>query len=238
MYRGNEGVRRIVFQRFMVVLVGAGFVLWISPRSQAGFIDLGNSGWRASWDDQLDPVAQIVLSATGVDPTNNRVLIEKTAQFTEPPVGGVFPSIDILFEQIAPEAVRYIVIEDEIITNQTGEDWTDFHMEILDNPGVVFDPALTLASNGPAPIGFTINPFSQASFDNGNTLLNIWDGVVLDTFNWFPGGGISNGELYIDANPTGSTSFILRETPTPEPGTLAMMALGFGAIRLQCRKRR
>ena len=42
------------------------------------------------WDDSLDSYVQIILSPTGVDLANDAVHIEKSAQFTLPPVNGNF----------------------------------------------------------------------------------------------------------------------------------------------------
>lgn len=182
--------------------------------AQAGMVDIGG-GWTASWDPGLDPYVDI--QSFGV--TGDAVVIEKSAEFTS------FPqNVDITFVQTATDAVPYIVIDDEIITNSTGVDWTDFHMEIVGNGA--FDPAQT--GGGGGPIGFTIAPFTQASFQNNDTLLNIDGGVVPNGTQWFPGDGATNGLLYIDARPTAASpnTFILREYPTPTPGSFGLLALG------------
>ncbi|MHC4236048.1 MAG: hypothetical protein ACYSUQ_13105 [Planctomycetota bacterium] len=179
----------------------------------AGVINLGG-GWQAEWDASLDPFVSI--SSAGV--VGDAVFIQKSAEFTQGPEGGQFPSIPIVFRQIAYHAVSNIVIDDEIITNSTGVDWTDFHMQLLDGPDAMFDPALTAASGGPPPIGFSIAPFSEAEFSVDNTSLDIWGGVVPDGNIWFPGNGAEDGQLWINVEAHEQepfTVFTFKETPTP-----------------------
>jgi hypothetical protein len=181
------------------------------------------SGWTASWDSGLDPYVDITVDS--VD--SQAVVIQKFAEFN------LFKPILITFTQTSASAVSYIVIEDEGITNSSGVDWTDFHFELLDGAGVVkdavFDPAKTAASGGPGPIGWYIGPFEQAAFADDNTVLNLWDGVVADGSKWYPGDGAQDGQLWIDVNPKLErpfTTFILKEIPTPEPASAALLGLG------------
>ncbi len=96
------------------------FVVVALPTSaaSAGFIDIGG-GWTAQWDDSLDPF----VSITPLGVVGDAVFIRKTAEFTQGQEGGFFPSIPIVFRQNAFGAVSNIVIEDELITNSTGETW-------------------------------------------------------------------------------------------------------------------
>jgi MYXO-CTERM domain-containing protein len=204
--------------------------------AQAGFTILGNSGWRADWDSSLDPFVQINFVAVnfGVD----AVFIQKSAEFTQGPVNGIFPSIPVVFTQIAPNAntVHNIVIDDEIIHNSTGTAWTDFHMDLLDHGEVQFDPVHTAASGGGGPIGFSIAPFTTAAFTPDLARLDIAGGTIPNGGLWFPGSGANDGQLWIHVNSlNGSTSWTLKETPTPAPGALALLGmaavLGFGRRR-------
>lgn len=199
-------------------------------------------GWQASWDASLDPYVDITDFAQNTVATvpgtggAEALIFEKTAEFIQGPQLGVFPPIAITFTQTALDATRFLVIDDEIITNSTGVDWLDFHMLLLDSGDVVFDPART--SGGTGPINWTIDPFLQAAFTTPTTL-DIWDGVIPDGMQWNPGDGASDGQLFIDVtlsedlgNPT---TFILKEQPTiPEPASFALLALG-GAFLLRRR---
>jgi len=218
----------------LVMILASACGLAAADVARAGSIDIcgagpGGSGWRATWDSSLDGLVQIIASdCTQI--ANGRVFIEKSAEFTQgPSPSGVFPTIAITFTQTAVTNVTRIIIEDEIITNSTGSPWTDFHMDLIDSGDAVFDVAATAASGGPGPIGFSIAPFTQAGFTNGNTRLDIFGGVVANGTQWFPGGGALDGELHIAVNPHAQapfTVFSLKETPTPEPASLMLLTLG------------
>jgi MYXO-CTERM domain-containing protein len=193
----------------------------LAGAANAGVVNLGG-GWQASWDSALDPFVDIHVNAVGAD----AVFIEKSAEFTGAPVGGIFPAIDIVFTQINAVAVHNIVIDDEIIHNSTGTPWSDFHMDLLGNPNVVYDTASTSTSGGPPPIGFSIAPFTVAAFASGNTVLNMSGGVVPSGGLWFPGGGASDGQLWMHLNALNvGQTYTLREQPTPAPGALALLGM-------------
>lgn len=205
--------------------------LFAGTQAQAGFTALGGN-WVAEWHNSLDPFVTINFVAI----VGDVIHIQKSAQFTQgPDQNGLFPSIPIVFRQIGVSTVTHIVIDDEIITNQTGSTWTDFHMDILDSGDASFNPALTLASGGGGPIGFSIDPFTQAAFSNGNTDLDIWGGQILNGQTWFPGDGAFDGQLWINVNSQWNgqfgTVFVLKETPTPTPGALALLGLAAFAGR-------
>jgi uncharacterized protein (TIGR03382 family) len=205
-------------KRYGIVAIAG---LAMASAAQAGFVDLGG-GWTAQWDAGLDPYVDV--QSYGVV-NGDTLVIQKSAEFTS------FPQvIDVLFVQTDPGAVPYIAIDDEIITNSTPVDWTDFHMETVGNAS--FNPALT--GGGGGPIGFSIDPFTQAAFQNGDTLLNIDGGVVPTGTQWYPGDGATNGLLFINALPSSSSpnTFILREYPTPTPGAMSLLGLaGLGVLR-------
>lgn len=216
-------------------------VLLSAVQSFGAVVPLGTSGWTASWDAALDPFLAVVVDGQSA----NAVFIEKNAQFIAPPgPGGLFEPISITFTQTSPNAVPNIVIVEEAITNQTGVAWLDFHFDITDSGDAAFNPAATAASGGPAPIGFSVSPFTTAVFGNSgsgpNTSLDMAGGVVPDGATWFPGAGPGgNGDLWITANvrpTTPFTTFTLKERPTiPEPSSLAL--LGLGALPLLRRRR-
>lgn len=202
----------------------------------AGFTNLGGN-WRAEWDDSLDQYVDVSSIGPVDTPHGRALIIEKAAEFTQPSVNGQFPAIPITFRQFGISDVEFIVIEDEIIVNSTGEDWTNFHIQLLDSGDAVFRPDLT--GGGTGPIGWTISPFTQAEFANNNEDLNIWGGVVPDGFIWRPGDQGGDGQLWIDivsGQPGDFTTFTLKETPSI-PAPAAIMLLGLAGLRRRRRRR-
>jgi hypothetical protein len=202
--------------------------LAVCASASAATVPLGTSGWQATWDASLDPFVNI----TFIQQVGDTVVIEKTAEFTQgPDEFGLFPTIPITFQQVAPSTVNEIVIAQETLTNSTGVDWTDFHWDLLDGGDVWFDT-----------VGFQFDttPLTNQAFSPDNTSFFVdgfglgpggTDAVVADGTTWTPGAG-PNDNLVMDVVSTGSTVFTLKETPTPEPGTLALLALGaIGVLR-------
>jgi hypothetical protein len=203
----------------VALAVGASASAWTEP--------FGGSGWQASGEG-----AGGINFIAWVDDT---VFIQKFAEFTQgPDEFGLFPSIPIVFEQVAPSTVNEIVIVDEILTNSTGVDWTEFHWDILDGGGNAW------FYSGP-DFMFESTPLSNQYFSPDST--SFWvdgyglgpggsDAVVPDGSVWFPGDGAIGGELIMEVVSTGSTVFTLDQYPVPEPGTLALLAVGaIGALR-------
>lgn len=223
-------MRRDIRNGFEVGAVAA-FLLF-SSNVMADTVVLGNSGWEASWDSSLDPYVEIIVDLV----TPDAVFIQKAAEFIQPPGPGGFPSIAITFRQIDANAVSQIVINDEIITNSTGFDWTDFHFELIDGLDAVFNRVLTDGSAGGN--GFNTSPFDNQTWSADLQALTVdgfglgpggSDAIVPSGSTWFPGGGAADGELYIDVVPQPQapfTVFTLKETPTPEPASLVLLALG------------
>ena len=205
------------------------------PEPSNGVV-LGNSGWQASWDSSLNPFVDVAVDAV----TENAVFIQKTAEFIQGKGLAGFPTIPITFTQIEADAVEQIVINDEVITNSTGSDWTGFRYQVLDGNDVAFNPDMSNASAGGN--GFSTSPLGNQMFGPANRTFSV-DGfglspgggnaVVADGTQWFPGDGALDGELYIDVvTGDGSledpfTVFTLKGTPSfvPEPTTACLLAL-------------
>ena len=163
---------------------------------------------------------------------------KQLATFTQGPAPGGFPSIPITFTQVNKNAVTQIVISEEIITNNTGVAWTDFHMRLLDHGNATFDPSS----------GFSTSPFDNQMFSSDNTAFwvdgfglgpNGSNASVPSGTQWLPGAGVDGGELVINVvtqQEAPFTVFTLKETPSiPEPATLWLTA--FGAVVLLSRRR-
>ena len=211
--------RRTACSRMLAAAGATLASLALGGPAQAGLTIVNLSGgWQASWDSALDPFVD--LNDHGV--VNGALFLEKSAQFTQGPVNGVFPSIDITFTQVSANAVANIVLDDEIITNSTGSPWTDFHMDLLGSSNVAFDPIATAASGG-----FSVNPFTSSSFTNANQTFNAFNGTIPNGSTWFP--GAVSGQLWIhvsNISPTSGITFTLSERPTPAPGVLGLLSVG------------
>lgn len=206
--------------------------LLVVSSANAGFVVLDNTGWQAVWDSSLDPYVQIHYNGV----VGNSILIQKSAEFTQGPNRyGVFPSIPIQFQQIGPSTINEIVILDESIRNSTGVDWTDFHFDLLDGTDAYFDEYQDFF--------FTTAPLNNQQFVNNHQGFYVdgfglgpdgTDAVVPAGSPWFPGDGASDGDLVISVVSKSAepyTVFTLKETPTPEPASLVLLALGALMLR-------
>ncbi len=199
-----------------------------------GFLDLGG-GWVAEWEDDVDP--ELILTVNGI--TEDGVFIEKAA-FYKPGFFENGPPIKITFKQVDPNAVPYIVIQEEEVHNSTNFDWVAFEMRLDGDPDVAFDPVRTAASGGPDPIGFDVSPFDDAEFLDGNRVLRMSNGTIARGQVWQA--GIGAGSLWIFGSPNTSgpfTEFTLDEVPfpaVPTPGAIALFAIS-GLVSLVRRRR-
>jgi len=216
--------------RHWLTLTAVGALVLSVDAAFAGMADLGGN-WQAEWDASLDPYVSVESLGIQSTPDGDAIFIEKSAEFIQPSVNGVFPSIPIVFRQTGPSDVEFIVIEDEVITNSTGEDWFDFHLQLVDGNDAFFDPTRTMNSGGAGPIGWDVSPFTQAEFSPDNRELDIFGGSVADGETWTPGFTApgEGGALWIDVNSADSkpfTIFTLKETPSiPSPASIALLAL-------------
>lgn len=200
-------------------------------------VDLKTENEDSGWSVIL---ADDVYSGVVVDTiTDSYVRIEIAKTFFQGPEGGQFPANLIEFYQRAGDVdpLPVIQITSEAVTNDTGWDWTDYHWEIIGDDAA-FDRTSTETS------GFSIDPFTRSLWgaapagwsSDHSASLDVDGGVVHDGETFFPGS--VQGRLYIDVDVTGSepVSFVLKQYPTPEPGTMAVLA--GGAFILLMRPRR
>ena len=210
-------------------------VVFVSQAAAAP-VPLG-SAWEAIWDSSLDPFVDITVN----EETDDTLYIQKSAEFTQGPgLGGLFPSIPIVFRQVAPSNVTRIVICDEIITNSTGHEWTGFDFDLLDGGDALF-------YSGP-DFFFSTSPLDNQAFGPDGQSFRVdgyglgpggTDAVVAAGSVWFPGDGAWDGDLIIEVvsnDQAPFTVFTLKETPTPEPATLAFLAAGGLALMRRMRR--
>ena len=217
--------------RTLALAASAASAIAAAPTALAGTVDIGG-GWSAAWDDSLDGFVDIAVNDVRAD--LDAVFIEKFAIFTQGSVNGQFPTIAVTFTQTSADAVGNIVIDDEIITNSTGEDWGGFRMQLIGGGNPTFDTAMTAASGGGGPIGFSINPFTTASYSDNDQRVDFGGGTVVDGAQWLPGSGAEDGQLWINVDTgdginTPFTIFTLKETPVV-PGPAAIAGLGIGLL--------
>lgn len=208
--------------RFITACTAIGL---IASAAQAGVaVNLGG-GWQANFADES--LVSINVDSIGSD----YIAIEISKDFTEAPdAQGNFPGISITFTQIAGDGatVPNLVILDESVTNLTGTDWTDYHMNLISDSSAWFDVA--------SSSGFSMSPFALSTLsDPGNifadpnkaTDLDAVGGIVFNNTSFFPGAGAGELVIGVDllSNKDG-VSFVLEQIPTPEPATLALLAMG------------
>jgi len=167
--------------------------------------DLSMFGWTAEMDPGVDLT---VLNQVGDTLT---LQLEKFATFT------AIKPLTITFQQTAvtAQSVSRIIIDDEHISNQTGQDWNGFKfiVESTMGPNDVL-PSFDTAASG----GFTTGTqFGTQNFASNNEL-DVSGGMVSGSA--FPAGLYSpgaNGDLVINASPfsTGNVkqTFVFKELP-------------------------
>ena len=176
-----------------------------------------SSGWAVTIFDE--EFVDIVTDAVSID--NDRVVIQKFAEFTKiDEFTGRPQPINIDFRQIADDAdtVSQIVITDERIINNTGQDWIGFSFLLINHGQATWNTAQTNPN---------IGPFTTQVYSNNNTILTVGGGVLGDGETWTP--GLDDGGFVIDVDLAADApvNFTLKELPgVPAPGALALAALG------------
>lgn len=208
---------------FFAVVAAA---ILVTPIAQADIvIDLGG-GWQATIfnENQVDLIVDLV------DFDQDILVLQKFADFIEiDDKTGLPAALSIAFEQIAPDeaTISHILLTDMFLINHTGVNWSSFR-DILLGSSAAFDPV--------ASADFSIDPFTQMSFNGDNTEVNFSGGLIADGINWTP--GLESGALYIDIDLSQDdpVAFILKELPVPAPGAIVLLA--FPALSANRRRRR
>lgn len=203
-----------------IASVGAIALLSLAGTASADVIIQLGMGWEA------------VLTGTNVGltviPSTDGILhLSKDATFREiDPITGAPETISIMFRQVLPDAqtASTIIIDDEMIMNLTGLNWTGFRQVLSLSNNVSFNNASLGMSVGPE---FTTNTMLNS---NREMLSDGGPGVANNAM-WMPG---AVGGLVIDINLAGQSDpvvFILKEIPViPAPGAAALGALGLAAF--------
>ena len=205
-----------------VLIVAVACAMTAAPAALADLtIDLGG-GWEATIFDEDN----VDLAVIGVE--DDLLILKKFANFNkiDPFTGGPQP-VHIAFNQIADDAmtVSRIVITEEEIFNNTGIDWTSYRNILLGG---------NVAWNQAESADFSIDPFTMREYNDDNGIVTFSGGVVPDGAMWSP--GVDAGGLQIDIDLSGeqAVKFVLKESPLPAPGVLAL----FGVAGLAGRRRR
>ena len=224
----------------LLLFVSSGRGDVVVPLVQGGM----DSGWDAVIADNVNTGIVIDLI------TSEYVVIEIAKIFPDPPsaTGRFTPNLIEFRQRLGDaETLTDIRIADEIIFNATGSEWEDYHWRIV-GEAAAFDRPATEAG------GFSINPFtnktwgpSQVGWDLSSpdspgdhpAVLNVDGGLVPDRRSFLP--GLGSEPLFIDVKlgepGVMDSDFILVQTPTPEPATAAVVALG-GMVMVLRRRRR
>jgi len=190
------------------LLASVGFVnsATAAPRPLTGIDGNGNtvdSGWTWDTSAALAPLVNLVFIRT----EGNNFFFEKDAEIQR-----ISDPIVITFNRVGANAST-LVINDEAVVNNTGQDWTNFRMELSSGSSAGGTPNFAfMTSDGTPGIGdFRIDPFTSFTFSNSNSALQLSGGTVKAGSTWFPGAQ-SNTGLAIVANANDNT-FTLKEIP-------------------------
>jgi hypothetical protein len=168
-----------------------------------------NSGWVATYSDAyLAAGWDVSLKFHGLSADGSQYYFEKDATFRAPAGNGI-DGLEILFQKVDANA-KQLVINDEIIQNATGVDWSAFQWTLASGGTAGF----TFAPTGPTS-NFYISPFTTMSFADANQTLNFTGGVVANGQTWMPGANSLTGIAIVSGS---ASSFALKEIPMPVNG--------------------
>ncbi len=217
--------------------------IMLSASALAVFQPLGSSGWDfVVRSNQLEGGQVSWPYVYGV--TSDAVIIQIDKTFNRPFSLGFNYPIIIEFEKRSANAVSKIVIHDERVINQTGSQWSDYHMFLIVDactPEAGFNPNFLPDGDQLENVSYDLYGYG---YGNLPIQLNFSDadasGVPFSPpgENWFQP-AYYGGQIVIETNPQMPVGghFGLKEIPTiPEPATFAL--LGLGALSLLRRKRK
>ena len=213
------------------LLIAAAVVMLAVPaQAVVNPLEFGDedSGWLVAVNEDWD--ISVVVDGLSED----AVFIQIFKTFVgEPDEFGFMDAMVVEFIKDSEDAVGMIIIRDEFVTNNTSEDWIDYHMELAVaefNPQAGFS-----AESDPWGDQFDTVFFSGSEGYNGLAhRLDFYDGLVPtdpeDQDDFRPGYGTEEfNYIAIVADPALDIGqqIILKQWPTiPEPATLSVLLLG------------
>ena len=210
--------------RFWCVLAVSVAVMFAGT-AEAAVIQLGDSGWLAAVNQDWD------IGVVVDDIIDDAVIIQIVKRFVgEPDEFGLMPAMYIEFIKNSEQAVGQIIITDEFVTNDTSQNWIDYHMELAVS---IFDPEAGFSTDSnPSGDQFAAVVLSGSNGYNGlPTRFDFYDGLVpnnpQDQDDFRP--GYDSGSMIIVADPQMEIGqrILLKEYPTiPEPATLGLLLVG------------
>jgi hypothetical protein len=194
-----------------------------------------NSGWVATYSDAyLAAGWNVSLLFRGLSADGSQFYFEKDATFKSP-AGDSIDGLEISFQKVDPNA-KELVINDEVLQNQTGVDWSAFQWKLASGGTAAFTFA---ATNGPAS-GFDISPYTNMSFADSNSTINFNGGTVANGSTWFAGANSATGIAIVSGS---EDSFVLKEIPVAIPlpaaawtGMSTLLGLGLLAAAKNAKK--
>lgn len=219
----------------MTKLLGLLLPLALVAAAGADMIDLidingRDSGWSVYVPDPVH--TGVVVDRV----TDTYVRIEVNKGFWQAPENGCYEPNVLVFQQRLDDAhtVGQVQIADEVVANDTGASWSGC---VWDVSGAAFDAAATDAS------GFSIAPFTVRSW----TQAAGW-GAGMASRLTVEGGAVGPGQTFTPGRPTGNlyvaakaqpgqASFVVFQSPVPEPAALSMIALGLASVVFRSHRR-
>jgi MprA protease rhombosortase-interaction domain-containing protein len=207
-------------QNVIATGVGAIALFALAGTASADVIVPLGMGWEAV-------LATGNVSLTVTQSTDGILHLHKEALFREiDPTTGLPEPVIITFRQTAADAntASQIMIDDEMILNLTGANWSGYRQILGLSNNVAFDNASLGMSVGPE---FTTNTL----LNSNRELLSDGGPGVANGAMWMPG---AVGGLLIDINLAGQEDpvvFTLKELPViPTPGAGALAVAGLAAF--------
>ena len=235
-----------ILRWWCMVTVAAAVLLPGTAKADVHELKDPNTGADSGWVASVDPDAVWPIGVVVDEVNDDAVIIQIKKTFLgSPDEYGLMAAMFVEFLKKSEDAVGKIIITDEFVTNDTTEDWIDYHMVLMVSENV---PEAGF-SNDSDPDGdqFSTVVLSDSNGYNGlPTILTFRDGLVpmhptdLDDFQ----PGFASGSIIIvtdpnlPADPTllNAGQIVLKQYPTiPEPTTLALLLLG-GLALLKRRK--